>query len=432
MFVDGDSARVSERVVGRPAGGFVLVAVVQLVMAWYAYRERLIRLRDLRVWFALWEVRERRCKLESGREPTYRETEILQIVGGVGTPGIRSAFRRLERAGLGVFNERTISFSASPEDLKVESLDGIFSMLQKIENRGRRIPVPRRALQLIAGGARPVVIATMLGVMMRCLYGAKSGTISGGRIKSSWVADVFGVDLRRVKAARRHLKELGWMSSFGTVQWKENRWGRGVLVNLEWSRDEARNPRSPATESVPPSSSLSTSELPPPEAVSTSELPPPCLNQTLPLRGSYENQKPASGGPTGSGACASKGEEELPKPKLSNVLKEDLRNAPRLLELFEQAEARGLVSGSEASRLQFFAIAEHAAVIGSRNPAGLFISLVKRKLWHFATQADEDAAVARMKRHLLGDDEPRSTRSLDDEDVASISELMRGSFGGCG
>ena len=61
-----------------------------------------------------------------------------------------------------------------------------------------------------------------------------------------------------------------------------------------------------------------------------------------------------------------------------------------------------LVTDSEGDRLKFVAAAEHARVIGTKNPCGLFVRLVRGKLWHFLTQGDEDAASLRLKRHLFG------------------------------
>lgn len=130
------------------------------------------------------------------------------------------------------FTPERIDFAQSPDQLRVEDLDGLISMLRVIENSGRRVPVPRRTLLFLAGGARRAVIATVLGVLMRCVYAKRTATVSGGRCKASWVASTFGVDLRRVKSARRHLEDIGWLARFESDQWKENRWGRGVIVNL--------------------------------------------------------------------------------------------------------------------------------------------------------------------------------------------------------
>ena len=90
------------------------------------------------------------------------------------------------------------------------------------------------------------------------------------------------------------------------------------------------------------------------------------------------------------------------KPDLRNVVPEDLRDTGRLLELYEQAVGLGLVTASEWGRLRFVAAAEHARIIGTKNPCGLFVRLVRGGLWHFATYDDETAASVRLRRHLHG------------------------------
>jgi hypothetical protein len=50
----------------------------------------------------------------------------------------------------------------------------------------------------------------------------------------------------------------------------------------------------------------------------------------------------------------------------------------------------------------FVALAEHAKVVGSANPCGLFAALLRRQHWHFVTDSDEDVAQARLKAYLYG------------------------------
>jgi hypothetical protein len=90
------------------------------------------------------------------------------------------------------------------------------------------------------------------------------------------------------------------------------------------------------------------------------------------------------------------------KPDLRNVLPEDLKDTGRLLELYEQALGQGLVTESEWDRLRFVAAAEHARIIGTRNPCGLFVRLVRGGLLHFTTCDDQEAASVRLRRHLYG------------------------------
>ena len=48
-------------------------------------------------------------------------------------------------------------------------------------------------------------------------------------------------------------------------------------------------------------------------------------------------------------------------------------------------------------RLNFFAAAEHARAVGTRNSCGLFATIVRRGLWQYITLADEDAARAKLQ-----------------------------------
>src|SRR5262249_53283694 len=42
----------------------------------------------------------------------------------------------------------------------------------------------------------------------------------------------------------------------------------------------------------------------------------------------------------------------------------------------------------------------------SSNPCGLFAALIRRQLWHYVTDSDEDAAATRLKQHLYGQSPP--------------------------
>src|SRR5262245_25451076 len=109
-------------------------------------------------------------------------------------------------------------------------------MLQTILHPQRRVPVPRHTIRLIAGGCRATVIATMLGYLFRCLYYREHRCISGGWCKTSWVARVFCMDQRNIKAARKHLVTIGWLCLCDTPQAVCNRRGTYGRVNLSWTR----------------------------------------------------------------------------------------------------------------------------------------------------------------------------------------------------
>jgi hypothetical protein len=355
--------------------------------------------------------------------------EELAGLTGLSPSRLRDALRRLEAARLLGWSESAVEFPASAGAVLLPDRDAFERFLDGIPNHDRLVPVPRRTLRLLAGGARPALIATILGHLLRCLY-LKNGKCSArGRVKSSWIARTFGVGLRRVKEARQELIAMGWLIQLEARQWELNRWGAHVRINLDWSRlDGIEN-----SLSAPPAPS----ELAPPAPVSDAELAPP-ESDDKPLQG-HKNQEPAGGGaagvfnvdqagktpqarqpqPPGESStsvapmppahseppvspahrpdCASAG-----KPDLRNVVPADLRDTGRLLDLYDQAVGLGLATASECGRLRFVAAAEHARIIGTKNPCGLFVRLVRGGLWHFATDDDETTASVRLRQHLHG------------------------------
>src|SRR5262245_19419113 len=402
----------------KPRGGFVFLTVQQLCLLWWAYRARLIQLRDFRVWFAAQEMTARRCQIDAGQVPAYTSCELHRLVGGVGGEHLRASLRRLETTGLLTWSGTTLTFATSPTDLRgVHNLVDFHTMYNAISNHRRRVPVPRQAIRLIAGGCRATVIATMLGHLLRCLYYRDRRCISGGWCKASWIADVFRVDLRNVKAARKHLVSIGWIEILDTPPALCNRLGQHTRIHLSWTRatmeqaaqDDARTPASVA---------------PPPPAFYTTESPPPAKEYREPLQ-EPQHQKPAppadltplslplySTARTASGSASGVKEQHKDKhlvprvPTLSHIVPEDLQETARLLTLFEQAQTHGLIGTSDSERLTFLGLAEHAKVVGSANPCGLFAALVRRQCWHFVTDSDEDAAHLRFKAHLYGANHP--------------------------
>ena len=427
----------------KPRGGFIFLTVQQLCLLWWAYRTRLIQLRDFRVWFAAQEMTARRCQIDAGQVPAYTSCELHRLVGGVGGEHLRASLRRLETTGLLTWSGTTLTFATSPTDLRgVHDLADFHTMYNAIPNHRRRVPVPRQAIRLIAGGCRATVIATMLGHLLRCLYYRDRRCISGGWCKASWIANVFRVDLRNVKAARKHLVSIGWIEILDTPPALCNRWGHYTRIRLSWTRaameQAAQNDaRTPASAS------------PPPPAFSTTESPPPNKEHREPLQ-ELQHQKPAPHAdiatalpprphtvPDFSGPSAGVKKHAMdhpPKtttvpPTLRHIVPDDLQETARLLALFEQAQMHGLIGNSESERLTFLGLAEHARVVGSHNPCGLFVALLRHQCWHFVTDSDEDAAHQRFKAHLYGrDQQTRGTpppRDLTQPELSKDAAIVR-------
>jgi len=236
----------------------------------------------------------------------------------------------------------------------------------------RPVPVPRPLIRCLAQERRPVLIATTVGHLTRGMFLRKGACVSGGRCKASWIADVFGVDLRNVKAARRMLIQDEWIVPVKSSQTAMNRWGQAFVVNLE------RRLECPA----------GTGKTPPPRPVICRNSPPPGDNKKL-LIGSG-TPEPAGRGP--SGACAGRGSNQT--PRLCNVVLKDLRQPARTAALFHAAVRRGSLRNTACDRLRVFAAAEHAKMSGTRNACGLFVWLLRERKWGHINQHDEDRACA--------------------------------------
>ena len=83
----------------KPEGGYQLIPAVHLALAWWAYHENLIRLADLRVWFAAWEMKARRCRLPSPLPRRFGLAELERLTG-LSPRRLKDALRRLETARL--------------------------------------------------------------------------------------------------------------------------------------------------------------------------------------------------------------------------------------------------------------------------------------------------------------------------------------------
>ena len=319
-----------------------------------------------------------RCLAEEGQAVAYAIAELAKLLG-VSEKRARASVRRLVAAGLLEWSDSALGFPPHGfEDPELWDTIG----------RGRgSVAIPRRMLRFLIGGARPALIAAVLGVLLRCLSCRKDGFDGWGKVKASWIARVFGVELRRVKQARAELVELGWIVPEESDQWTMNRHGKAYRIDLGWS---------------PPASPQAGPRLAPPPPDPGPTLAPPDLDQDLSRWERKRNQEPCRGP---SGICLKRpedGDGTLPKPTLNDVRIEDLKDTGRLLDLLGQAIDRKFVSPSEADRLAFVGAAEHALAVGKGNPPGLFAYLVRGACWRYLTQDDEDRANARIKAYLRG------------------------------
>lgn len=352
--------RKSEFAQTKPEGGFCFVPAMGFIATWWAYKRGILSLADVRVWLAIFEVVARRCVVQGNRSFSCVEHELAALVGGA-ADHVATSLRRLERMGFLRRTRTTFQATCDIDRLTLDERDELSQLLDQVKNHRRRVPVPRRVLRLLTRTARPVFWATAVGHLLRCMYYRNRQCAPDGRCKASWIANVFEVDVRNVKAARRELVEDGLLFMDPTDQCSMNRWGPRVRFNLAWKCDTP-------SEAIPPRS-----------RALTCQLPPPRKNRELASR--LVNQEPAGAAALG-----------CPTSRSWHLEASDLKSLPALQRLFERCVALRLCRAGEAARLAFFATAARALRVATSNAPGLFATLLRSKRWGFATLADEDLA----------------------------------------
>lgn len=360
----------------KPDGGFRFIGAYELLWVYFAFSAGLIRWYDLRVWFACQEAVARRCCARNGIPRRYFEEEIQKLVGGVEVADVQSSLRRLQGARLLGWSGKGIAFAKAPNEIRTEDLSGFWMMVEDLGQPNRKVPMPRRTIRLIASGTRKVLTATILGHVLRCCYIRRGEYSCEGSCSASWIARLFGINERNIKTARKQLFGFGLLSPAKADAWHRQRYGGRAIVNPNWSQ-AAKTERSPRNGTLSPKRS-----------------------PLLILKGNSfgsRNQKPALAADRPPGVCESAGRSRK-QPTWKHVELDDLRDPDRTLTLFDDAVNRKLVSRSEADRLNVMAAAQRALKVATLNACGLFVTLVRCKLWHHITLDEEDAAREGLKR----------------------------------
>jgi hypothetical protein len=215
----------------KPEGGFVFLSVAQLCAVWCAYSHGLLHWLDVRVWCAAHELVARRCQCRPGTTPYYTHAELVPLMGG--HRGLAAALQRLTTIGFVTWRSEAIGFGMPHVSATVQA--DIDAMLARMPRRRCDLPVPRRVLRFIAGGCRRSLWATLFGHLLTCLTYGQGQCRSGGYCTAAWIATTFGISLRSVKAARRHLLAIDVLQTVSTSCLVRNRHGAKMLVNLQWS-----------------------------------------------------------------------------------------------------------------------------------------------------------------------------------------------------
>jgi hypothetical protein len=390
----------------KPDGGYRFLTVTDLAAAWSCYREGVISARALRAYFAAHEVAARRCELKPRRVARYSRVEVAGLLGRMSPGKVRDALTELRRVGLVRLSDGELAFGKPCISSAAE--ERTRHVLAEFKNPDRAVPVPRRVLRLLAKRSGRGFVATTLGHVLRCNRFVRGrGCVTSGLCHPRWIADLFGVSLAAVKAARAELEREGVLLRDDTPLWVRRRYGSRVEVNPVWGT----LPEETSQELPPPKSSSSAPQVPPKSGLSESELEP---------SSTYKHQKPATRRPPGIFGKPPNPQE----PNLRNVIEADLRDVGRLEKLFREAARRGVVPETESGFYDFVALAERAKRVG-RNPCALFAKLVRAGRFDFVTNADEDAALRRVRANRDPDRGRRPRERYSDPEAERKAVLRR-------
>lgn len=138
----------------------------------------------------------------------------------------------------------------------------------------------------------------------------------------------------------------------------------------------------------------------PPQAQKCTDFAPP-LKDNKPSKEANKNQKPLPNA-LGSGVYKTDSRKETaassttPKPpKLNAIEAPDLESFPRCEILYWQAVNRGWIKHNEANVLNWLSAAVRAKEVARKqggDAVRIFVTIVKKQLWHLITQAQEDYA----------------------------------------
>jgi hypothetical protein len=407
----------------QPHGGYKVITVVQLCNGLAAFDAGRISFRALRIYFATFaavavrEAAKRSTHANRGRprDGVLFRTDELAKLAGLAEGEVRGLLRRLVCSGLLTYSESAITAAT-------HALPDAETLSQLAAGGGRSprrpVPIPRPLLRLLARSTQPSLVKALVAYLVRGLaIDRRTGELRAkGSVKATWIARVFGLSERAARYARRDLIRSGVITPDGSSsQRKLNRDGAYFVVNLGWDGSPHLDPK----EAKPA----------PRGAESAVAFAPPGRDK----RTSSELKYQRAPSEDATGGCG-RGEG---KPTLRSIRPEDLRRVSSVMSLYEQATRAGWLERSEANLRNFVAAAVRATQVRG-DSARIFVTIVRRRLWHHITLEQEERAVQAIKRvaeksatakrtRVGGTAETSPPLSKADVHMKSLLEMLRGS-----
>src|SRR2546428_10071527 len=205
----------------------------------------------VRVWLGTLERVEKHCGAAPEVPAHYGPEELRRLLRAPRLAPVTAGLQQLEELGLLAWSPQAIQFLPQAQALRQAlGQDGYQTLRAQLAPGLRWVPVPRRLLVWLAQEGQPGVIATALGVLLRCMRYKARQCVAGGRVAAPWIATVFGVAERTVQRALQVLQGCGWLARLAVQPERERPYGRYTVINLAWHRpgatSRARRPREAA------------------------------------------------------------------------------------------------------------------------------------------------------------------------------------------
>ena len=343
----------------RKDGGYCVILLYELLNVTWAVREKVVSSDALRVFLGA------KLLVEEQDSAQYTKDELEEYCSGVGQRRLEKALFELEAAGFMSFVAGRFTFA---ERLHPEAAWMLPLMRTKYN---RPIPLPRPILRALIAHRSAVEVIAAIGQLIHCLFKKASGNVNAeGCVKGSALAWLFQISQDAVKAARRWLVRLGFITPVKVHQNVLNACGARYRVCLEalgcggmeahWSAVPVCLHTEPFPENTPPIKTSTTSKL-------------------VPSRKTTRSKKNPKKWASGHFFRGSNG------PGYRNVTDEDLRNPERRELLRMQLVASGLLRGSTGERVNFEAACFYASQLRDqdvrKSRAAIMMGIVRKKLW---------------------------------------------------
>lgn len=388
------------------SGGYSLVKAIIPLNVIGLYSKKLIGFLEFRTIFALLYMMSIRFATNCSTSQcpaNYSISELAKLLDTHKESSVRSAIATLKRVGILLeFSQTEIIFNLAPLEHSQDTIESANRTAQGLyRNALRQVPFPRRVLRFLAQTQLHGFASSLVLYIVRCFSIDRKGNIKAkGCVKSSWISACGKVGTSTAEKARQRMIQWEWLKpDTNSTRRKQNRTGAYCDFNLARigiippKTDPLPPPLLPPAFSQEEQDTLN--DLRDLTSQSKGNLREPYKDINLPSESKNQNLDliPPALLPTlgkKSGVC-----KQTDKPSIHNVVAPDLKHLDRLETLYIDAVKRNIIPHTPLSKIDFVAAAIRARAVeadGKGNAVRIFSGIVRKKLNHVISNAQEDLA----------------------------------------